>query len=188
MTEGSDEQLVSIFQETGDSACFGELVGRHAGRVRAIVLGMVRSDADADDVTQEIFIRAARGLARFRAGSQFKTWLYRIMMNTTRSFLRGRSRRTKVIPERRAEMPDAPDSGVDRPDRRVMSREMGEQLEMALEALPTHLRAAMVMTVLEGVEVTEAARIEGCASATIHWRVHRARRLLRDALPGRIQL
>ena len=85
-------------------------------------------------------------------------------------------------------MPDTPDSDVDRPDHRVMAREMGEHLEMAIEALPTHLRAAMVMTVLEGVAVAEAARIEGCASATIHWRVHRARRLLRDALPERIQL
>jgi len=185
MTEHSDEDLVALFRETGDPGHFERLVERHAVRIRAIVLGMVLSDADADDITQEVFMRAARGLSGFRAGAAFTTWLYRIAMNTTRSFLRAKARRGRLVQDGGTAVQYVAARSADRPDRRAVATELGEQIEQALDNLPQVLRAALVLTVLEGVEVAEAARVEGCARATMYWRVHRARQLLRTALSER---
>ena len=178
-TTGSDEQLIAGFLESGDAASVERLVGRHIARVRAMVYQMVLNDADADDVTQEIFIRALRGLSSFRSRCRFSTWLYTITVNTARSFLdtRGRAPFADVdcAPEPR-------DSGVRRPDRSALNAELDREVRDALAELPPKLRSALVLTSLHGLGVAETATIEGCAVATVYWRIHQARKQLKKQL------
>jgi RNA polymerase sigma-70 factor (ECF subfamily) len=143
------------------------------------VYQMLGDADDADDVTQEVFVRAWRGIHRFEGRSSFSTWLYRIAANTARSFLRRRSLRAHSSLDEVHE-PAAP--SFRQPDRKAVQAEMGTQIEQALDALSPSLRAALVLTVMQGFSVRDAARIECCATATIHWRVHRARRLLKHHL------
>ena len=84
----SDEELVDDFQQTGEMRNLDELVHRHIGKVKAMIYPMVLNQADADEITQDVFIRMANGVTGFQNKAMFSTWLYRIAMNTTHSFLR----------------------------------------------------------------------------------------------------
>jgi hypothetical protein len=88
----SDEQSIAEYVKTRDGDRLGEVFQRHVPRVRAMVFQLVLDDHLADDVTQEVFLRAWRSLDRFRGRSKFSTWLYRIAVNTARDALADRRR------------------------------------------------------------------------------------------------
>lgn len=178
MNDMADEQLAAMFTESGEMRYFDELVRRHAGKVRAMIYPMVFNDADADDLTQEVFLRIVNNIRLFRKESLFSTWLYRIVMNTTRSHLR---RKVRTPVDFREEVPEWSDS-MPSPDRILMAGETGEQVERAMAELSPILRAAITLTAIHGMSVGEAAKVEGCLAATMYWRVHEARRLLRKKL------
>jgi RNA polymerase sigma-70 factor, ECF subfamily len=177
--EQTDEELIAGFKETGQSCFLDKLVGRHAGIVRSMIYPMVFNNADADDLTQEVFIRAVKGLDRFEGRACFRTWLYRIAMNTTHHFLA--KRRKQHIHEGEPET-DCPAPEKDHPDRRAMAGELDRAISCALEALAPTLRAAIMLTILQDIPILEAARIEDCSPATMYWRIHKARRRLREEL------
>jgi RNA polymerase sigma-70 factor (ECF subfamily) len=176
----TDQELVTRFQQTGEVRHMDELVRRHIAKVRAIVFPMVLNDTDADDVTQEAFLNAVRNIGSFRGQSEFSTWLHRVALNAAYSFLRRRKRRREEKQDDFGERVD-PSAG---PDRRVMGLELGVQIEKALGALPASLRAAITLTAIHGMSVKEAARTEGCLTATMYWRVFEARRILGGKLGG----
>jgi RNA polymerase sigma-70 factor (ECF subfamily) len=178
MREPSDEQLVASFRQSGEMRHANGLVQRHIGRVRAMIYAMVLNDADADDLTQEVFLRAIDGLGRFRQSARFSTWLFRIAMNTTRTFL---GRRAKAKVDSAAELPDLPDGSAD-PAAAVIAQETDRRVTAALASLPMALRAAITLTALQGLDARAAAAVEGCLTATMYWRVHQARRLLKKKL------
>ena len=178
MDDRGDEQLVRLFRESGEMRHFDELVERHVGKVRAMIYPMVFNDADADDLTQEVFLRVVSHIDRFRHEARFSTWLYRIALNTTHSFLRSKAR-NRV--DAREELPDHPD-GAPQPDHAAAAGETGRALEKAMAGLAPRLRSALVLTVIQGMGVHEAAKVEGCLTATMYWRVHEARRLLRTSM------
>src|SRR5688572_18355227 len=82
----TDSELISAFRGSGDRSALDALVRRHIGRVRAVIYPMVLDDTLADDLTQDTFVRAVRGLPGFRQDSEFSTWLYSIAMNCVRSY------------------------------------------------------------------------------------------------------
>jgi RNA polymerase sigma-70 factor (ECF subfamily) len=174
-----DGELLQRFQETADSPSLELLLGRYLRPIRSFVYQMLGDEADADDVTQETFLRAWRGIHRFEGRSSFATWLYRIAANTSRSFLRRRALRSHR-PLDTVQEPSAP--SFREPDRKAAQVEIDGEIRQALDGLSPKLRAALVLTVMQGFSVRDAARIESCTTATIHWRVHRARRLLRPKL------
>jgi len=179
---GSDEQLVSDFQQTGDRACLEALIKQHIGKVRAMIYPMVLNHADADDLTQEVFIRVVRAIGGFRSTARFSTWLYRIAMNTATDFLRKKQRRPLTE--------DDLSTLVDQkalPPGQLTDREADIQITAALALLRPCLRAALTLTAIHGLEPAEAARIEGCATATMYWRIHQARRLLQKKLGGKLK-
>ena len=174
----SDEELVDDFQQTGEMRNLDELVHRHIGKVKAMIYPMVLNQADADEITQDVFIRMANGVTGFQNKAMFSTWLYRIAMNTTHSFLRSRSRNpTDVF----AEPPDRPDRAAE-PDRTLMANETDAEVKRALASLSSPLRSAITLTAIQGLNVKEAARIDGCMTATMYWRVHEARKQLKKRL------
>ena len=180
MDGNSNEHLVDSFQQTGEMRHLDELVHRHMPKVRAMIYAMVLNHADADEITQEVFIRMANGIAGFQKNALFSTWLYRIAMNTTHSFLRRRSRNPVDV---HAEPPDQPDRAAG-PDRVLMANETGAEIERSLADLSPSLRSAITLTAIQGWGVKEAARIEGCLAATMYWRVHEARKQLQKRLAG----
>jgi RNA polymerase sigma-70 factor (ECF subfamily) len=176
----TDEQLIEAFRESGDPAALDALVGRHIGRIRAMTYAMVLNDADADDLTQEVFLRVVNHIGRFRARSSFSTWLHRVAMNTVHDHLRKRRRDRTAC---RVERPDAPDPAAAPPDR-LMDRETDALVFRALAGLAPALRAAFTLVVLQELPPREAAGAEGCFLSTLYRRIDAARDELRRNLRG----
>jgi RNA polymerase sigma-70 factor (ECF subfamily) len=174
----SDEELVAAFRNEGEARVLDLLIRRHVGKVQAMIHQMVLNATDADDLTQEVFIRAIRGLASFGGRARFSTWLHTIAVNTARTFLRRQSRGLAAAQS----LADRPDPQCPTPEERASARELDDGITAALASLSPTLRSAIVLTILQGFEPREAARIEGCAVATLYWRVHKARKLLKAQL------
>jgi RNA polymerase sigma-70 factor (ECF subfamily) len=177
----SDKQLIKLFRENGRQDALDELMRRHLHRVRSTVFQMVHNDAEADDVTQEVFLRAIRGVESFDCRAEFSTWLYRVTMNTTYSYLKRRSRSRSPV-DFRSELHDPMTSADSSPDRAVLQAELLTEVDTAVASLSPTLRGAVVLVCLQGFSPAEAADIEGCSADTIHWRIHEGRRKLKRLL------
>jgi RNA polymerase sigma-70 factor, ECF subfamily len=180
----SDEQLVNCYRESGHAEALEELVRRHLGKVRAMIYPMVLDPAITDDLTQEVFLRMLGGLAAFNGRSQFATWLYRVTMNTACSFLARQARSPVTFC---ATVPDCAQPDGRRPEQAAAGAELDDAVEAALRELSPKLRAAIVLTAIRQLPVGEAAQIEGCTTATMYWRIHRARKLLKQRLNGLLE-
>jgi RNA polymerase sigma-70 factor (ECF subfamily) len=143
-----------------------------------MIYPMVLNDADADELTQEVFMKVIRNISRFKGNAKFSTWLYKITMNTVRSFFRSKGRNPV---EHHEEPPEVHDYSND-PVEYATACEMSVRVEKALAGLSPILRSAIVLTSLNGLSVREAAKAEGCIAATMYWRVHEARRILKSDL------
>lgn len=175
----------------GDVAAFGSLVERYQRPMAALVARMTANPDDVDDVVQELFIRAWKGLPRFRGDAQFSTWLYRIAVNTA---IKHRSRRkndaaVSLSAEERAggldalrAAPDAgPLSGGD-PYEAAVARERETQIRRAVHALPEKQRVVIALHYFEGRSCEEIAEILDCSVGTIWSRLHYACKRLRGLL------
>jgi len=167
----------------GDEDAFAELVTLHGARVLSALRRFGLDEDEADEVAQEVFLRAWRGLARFEERAQFSTWLYRIAFNEAQ---RRRSRR--ALPRAEADsahedpivgVPESPDLG---PEAQTLSREFQQNLDRALRRLPAEWRDAVVLRDIEGFSTEQAAGIVGVRQAAFKSRLHRGRMQLRDLL------
>ena len=162
----------------GDADAFEELYRQHARRLFSLVVRMVGSAQDAEDLVQEVFLQAHRTLAGFRGESTLGTWLYRLTMNHCLDHLRGRqakmSRATGSLDEDAVE-PVAPAPMVPQAISRL-------DLERAIDALPPGSRAAFLLHDVEGFEHREVADILGISEGTSKSQVHKARLKLRTLL------
>ena len=177
----SDEELIQAFRATQDPRALDPLVERHAGALRRVLYRLVLNHADADDLTQEAFLRAFRGLAGYRGDARFSTWLHRIGVNVANTFLLRQARSPHVLVDPPAH---ACDTASRQPDRQRVSQEGEGAIAAALAELSPQLRTAIVLVSLEGLPIPEAARRAGCQLATFYWRLHRARKLLKKRLAG----
>lgn len=144
---------------------------------------------EADEVAQEVFLRAWRGLDRFEERAQLSTWLYRIAFNEAQRRLSRRPPPTAVAdpggPDPVVEIPEAPDLG---PEARALSREFEAILDDALDELPAALRAPVVLRDIEGLSTAEAAEVIGIGQAAFKSRLHRGRMQLRALLEPYLRL
>jgi len=175
----TDEELIAAACIHGDRPSLDALIRRHLPQVRRAVFQMVLDDTAADDVTQEVFMRAIRGLKGFDRRAKFSTWLFRISMNAARTHLEKASR--VRIADHREAFDALPDKSPG-PEGRLSIVELNDDIEQALAELPPSLRASLVLTTLESLSPTEAAEIEGCSTSTMYWRIHEARKKLRHRL------
>ena len=178
----TDAELIEAHRR-GDGSAAGVLVARHLARVRSLLFQLVLDRDEADELTQEVFVNVLRNLDGFRGEAAFATWLHRIAVNTARQA----ARRTRNRPlEQNGAVRDA--SGeVLAPEGELIRNEQRDRVQRALDKLSPPLRSAVVLTVMQGLSAGEAAEIEGCPVGTMYWRVHEARRLLRDELKGLIE-
>jgi len=162
----------------GDMEAFTELVMQHQRRIHALAYRLTGSASEAEDLAQEAFLRAWRQLPGFRGDSTFATWLCRITVNLGLNWRARRELRGDTAPRSQALPEEATPAAHPATDR----------VEEALLRLPAEQRAAIVLTVYEGMNHAEAAHVLQCAESTVSWRVWCARRSLRhwlaDLAPG----
>jgi RNA polymerase sigma-70 factor, ECF subfamily len=181
MTAGADREgeLVRRARE-GDREAFEQLVVLYADRLYAVVLRVCGDGEEAEEVVQETFLRAWRGLHRFEGRSQFFTWLYRIAINEARRGQERRSRRPQTAPlaDDAAEIPDERQA----PHTQVRTHELRRALERAILALPLDHRMPLVLRDVEGLSTAQAAAVMELGEAAFKSRLHRARMAVREAV------
>jgi RNA polymerase sigma-70 factor, ECF subfamily len=186
MAKLSDRELVDRARQ-GDAQAFGQLVRRHQQRIQRLALHLLRDRAEAEDVMQETFIRAYRALARFDGRSEPYTWFYRIAINLSLNTLRARkSRRTTTeaddarldaILSEKQTMSDAPDDAA--------RNQLYAALSQGIDELSDTLRTTLVLVCIDGRSHEDAAIVLGAPEGTIAWRVHEARRKLKEYMVKR---
>jgi RNA polymerase sigma-70 factor (ECF subfamily) len=172
----------------GDREAFGRLVRRHQRRVYSAALHILGNHSDADDATQETFVRAFRGLPTFDGRADFFTWLYRITVNTALNSLRG-GKRGEALSQKSgveaAHVGGRPESlgraGGDPAQQAQQSAEIQRVLAAITELSPS-LRVTLVLATIEDMPHKQIAEILEIPEGTVAWRVNEARRLLRQRL------
>ena len=187
MPQKSDRDLVEAARQ-GDAEAFGVLVRRHQRRIYRLAVHLLRDAAEAEDVTQDTFVRAYGALDRFDGRSEPFTWMYRIAVNLSLNAIRSRKTR------RKATTPEDPRIEGLLVDQRATTGDPGgvaadRQMALALcdgiDALSETLRTTLVLVSVDGLSHGEAADVLGCPEGTVAWRVHEARRKLRGFLTDR---
>jgi RNA polymerase sigma-70 factor (ECF subfamily) len=186
--EPSDKALVQRCQE-GDYQAFDALVTKHRGRVYAMIQNMVRNDADAWDLSQDVFLKVWKALPKFEARAQFSTWLYRITHNVVYDWMRKRKLETTgeledslLDGERIAAGARATPTQEARPDRAMENEELRLKIEAALDKISPEHREAIVLREVNGLEYKEIAEVMDCSIGTVMSRLFYARKKLQTLL------
>ena len=177
----TDDELFARYRQSNEPALLDELVRRNIDRVYRFVASMIGrsmfAGGDAvDDLVQDVLLNVVRNIAQFRGESAFSTWIYRIASNRVHRYL---EKECQSVPTVESEHLEAvADKKRDTPE----SNELKRLIDVAIAELSPALRAAMLLTTVEGLTPDEAAAVEGCTAANIHWRVHKARGILKEKL------
>ena len=175
---GAEDHLLVQRFLAGEEAAFERLVERYYQRIDRLAQQVVRHPMAAEDITQEVFLRAYRGLARFRGDASFYSWLYRITINLCLNYLRHREPRLSTAQDSAAAaLPTAAD-----PSLVLEAREREHLIRNAIDALPAHYRVAIILRDLEGLSYQEIADILGIPLGTVKSRINFGKGLLRKAL------
>ncbi len=177
-----DQQLVERAQR-GDRHAFELLVGKYQRRLGRLINRFVRDAAEAEDLTQEAFIKAYRALPAFRGDSAFYTWLYRIGINTAKNHLLAQGRRAPTNTAFDAEeAEDFEDASllheVATPENELMSKQVVAVVNSSLQQLPEDLRTALTLREIEGLSYEEIASVMNCPIGTVRSRIFRAREVV----------
>jgi RNA polymerase sigma-70 factor (ECF subfamily) len=147
---------------------------------------LLRDPAEAEDVAQEAFVKAYRALGSFRGDSAFYTWLYRIAVNTARNTMAARQRRPLEyeadLSESEQSSVDARMKDTDTPEAAVLSEEIHQTVNRAVEELPEDLRTAIILREIEGLSYEEIAAAMDCPVGTVRSRIFRAREAIDRSL------
>lgn len=175
-------------EQTSRRAEFDRLVVRYHKQAYNIAYRMTGNQADAEDLTQEAFVRAFRFFGNYRRDWPFDNWLYKIMSNL---FVDGLRRRPKAHVQSLDQPLDLggggevyleiPDSGSN-PERLVMSHELDERIQRALNSLPNDFRMTVILADIEGLSYEEISTAMKCSLGTVRSRLHRGRKLLRTKI------
>ena len=183
-----DFRLVALAQK-GDMRAYDQLVIRHRGRIYAMIRNMVKNDADAWDLSQDVFIKAWQALPRFEARARFSTWLFRISHNVVYDWVRKRKiesagelndeifNREKIDSSART----AP-AFVEAPDDALSNAELREKIEAALAKLSVDHREAVILKDVQGLSYKEIADVTECSIGTVMSRLFYARQKLQTLL------
>ncbi|MDR1959421.1 MAG: RNA polymerase sigma factor [Planctomycetaceae bacterium] len=173
----SDEILIQEYQRTGNRELLDEVVRRNFDRVYRFVASMVTSNDSVDDLVQDVLTSVVRNIGKFHGRSRFSTWIYQITQNRVRRFLETSARNFMYLDDEQAERIEA------KPwEETVDSKELMKQIDSVIAELSPALRTAILLTGVEGLTPEEAAIVENCSVANIHWRIHKARIILRRRL------
>jgi RNA polymerase sigma-70 factor (ECF subfamily) len=192
MSVEADLQLVTRLR-AGDAAALEPLMARYATRVYRVAFGITRSEADAEEVVQDVFLSLFRKIDTFEGRSALGTWIYRMAANA--ALLRRRGKRHELEVKLEDLLPAFREDGHregDRawlladwsagPEETLLSREARAVVSRAIAALPDHYRAVLVLRDVEELSSEEVAEALGESVASVKSRLHRARMALRELL------
>lgn len=183
-----DESALLARARGGDRSAFGALVRIYQRRVYAAALHVTGNHSDAEDVAQETFVRAYRGLASFDGRADFFTWLYRIAINTALNRLRSGRRAAALADAGATEVAQLggkpEDLGGPRyaPDEQAALHQEVRAVLAAVGELSPTLRITLLLATVEGLSHKQIAAVLDVPEGTVAWRVNEARRLLRERL------
>ena len=181
-----DLRLVALAQQ-GDLRSYDALVTRHRGRIFAMIRNMIHQEADAWDLSQEVFIKAWNALPRFEARARFSTWLYRIAHNVVYDWTRKRKSAGELNDEiferdRIDAASTTTPSGGESPDVTMAHGELREKIEAALGKLSAEHREVVVLKDVQGLSYKEIADVMECSLGTVMSRLFYARQKLQTML------
>ncbi|GGL64493.1 RNA polymerase sigma factor SigW [Sporolactobacillus putidus] len=180
--EQKEKRLIRRVKK-GDHQAFAELVDRYKNSVFAICLRMVGNRQEAEDLSQETFIRAYKHIDQFDNDRNFSTWLFRIATNLSIDSLR----RKKPSVSLDAELPGAEglalkellSGGETMPDEQIVRAEMEKIIQHEISLLPEKYRSAVILKYIEDLSLKEISEIMGIPVGTVKTRIHRGREMLR---------
>ena len=184
---GRDESELVGELQAGSESAFDWLVTHYHAAVFNLILGMLGDTSDAADATQEVFLKAFKGIRKFRGGSSLKTWLYRIAireaLNHRRWFKRHLQKNVSIDaePEEGHAPLEIEDAGAT-PFEQLASLEIQGAVQAALAQVPDVFRSAVILRDLEGLSYEEVAEVLECSVGTVKSRILRGRRALKDLL------
>lgn len=188
MSDREIDRLLVERAQRGEKHAFDLLVVKYQRKLARLLSRFIRNPAEVDDVAQDAFIKAYRALPSFRGDSAFYTWLYRIGINTAKNYLVSMGRRAPTVTDFDAEEAETFDDGeqlrdINTPESMLMSKQVAETVNAAMESLPEELRTAIQLREIEGLSYEEIATIMNCPIGTVRSRIFRAR----DAIAARLR-
>lgn len=174
--------------QANDAAAFNEIVSRYKNKVYNYICRMVGAGPDAEDLTQETFVRAYMHIKSFQSRASLNTWLFRIATNVCIDFSRKQARGANMTGSLRSENEDDEEAEIDLPDSRfdppaiLLNKELMAYLDRALRALPEKLRTVVLLHDVEGLAYEEIAAVVDCPLGTVKSRLFNARKALRTRL------
>ncbi|MFY9722529.1 MAG: RNA polymerase sigma factor RpoE [Azonexus sp.] len=187
MSEREIDQALVERAQGGDKHAFDQLVSKYQRKLGRLLSRFIRDPAEVEDVSQEAFIKAYRALPSFRGDSAFYTWLYRIGINTAKNYLVAQGRRAPTSTEFDSEEAETFESAdqlrdINTPESLLLSKQIGETVNGAIDALPDELRTAIVLREIEGLSYDEIADMMDCPIGTVRSRIFRAREAVAQKL------
>lgn len=176
-----EKQLVRLAQQ-GSPAAYEELVKKYQPKVYSMALSFTRNREAADDLAQEVFLKAYLALPRFHGKSEFGTWLYRISINHVRDYLRKKGRAKEVSLD---DVREISFSDKEQTERAEMERETEARrtlVQKFVQSLPEKYRVILTLRDIQGLAYEDISRILRLSPGTVDSRLHRARRMLRGKL------
>lgn len=188
-SESQNEFILISAAQDGDLNAYDQLITIHRGKVFAMIKNMLHNEADAWDLSQEVFIKAWKALPKFEARAKFSTWVYRITHNVVYDWMRKRKMDSagefndeilaneSIVSSSRTSPKESP-----KPDRAMQNKELGDAINLALSKLSPEHREIVTLREIEGLDYKEIAEILECSMGTVMSRLFYARKKLQTLL------
>lgn len=185
--QGPDDDELVLQSQQGDVRAFDQLVERYHGKIYGLTYNMTSNREDAEDLTQEVFVKAFEALPRFRGNSSFYTWLYRIAVNKTINYRKKRNRKRMLSLDSFDQEVKTDEIYHDlatkgSPLRNISLTELQEKLNEALQSLSEKHRTVVVMHDMQGIPHAEIAKVVKASVGTVRSRLFYARRQMQNEL------
>jgi RNA polymerase sigma-70 factor (ECF subfamily) len=164
----------------GQTQAYGVLVDRYSARIINLAYAMIGDRHNAEDIAQDAFVRAYKGLSRFEKRAKFSSWLYQIALNLCKDYLKAKSRHARSTDDEQLAALDG-DPQQQAP-RVVLQSELSDKMREAINKLPYLYRESFVLRHLQGLDYSDVAAITNVPADTVRVRAYRAREMLRQSL------
>lgn len=184
VTPVDDDALVARVR-TGDRAAFELLMRRHNQRVFRVARAILKHDADAEDAAQQAWVSAFTHLDQYRRAAAFATWLTRIVVNEASARVRRRTRQAEVVRSEPSEVMMTR-AEIHTPEEQASRRELTRLLEASIDELPEPYRVVLMLREVQELDTAETAACLSLSDEAVRVRLHRAKKLLREAMFSRV--
>jgi RNA polymerase sigma-70 factor (ECF subfamily) len=176
-----EKELVRQSKE-GNEEAFASLVKKYKTKVFNLAWSLTRDRETADDLAQEVFIKAYLALPKFQFKSEFGTWLYRITVNQVKDYLRKKSKMSKMLLAKTKEIPLVQENEMIKKEKEQISEQRRKFVHQCLQTIPEKYKVILSLRDIQGYSYEEITKILKISPGTVDSRLHRARKMLRKKL------